>query len=196
MENPSHYSFCSIIDTVSPVAGWMIFGFLCKWQKRVKFLPHASSCIGAHTCAHTQKKKAIYQTFNTSQTVICANSKGKVRSPEQNSADFSLAFRWDSLASLFSTVWHLQNFSVESFLWTSLQSPANLPEITGNFNNNENDANFDFRSIFDECYPCFFFIHLPWFMSSHLSHNAETIFASDFIHQVLFNFLPFLASCQ
>lgn len=69
--------------------------------------------------------------------------------------NFHLAFRWDSLRSLFSAVWHLQNFSLVSILWTSLQSPANLPEITGNFNNNENDSNFNSRSIFDECYPSF-----------------------------------------
>jgi len=40
--------------------------------------------------------------------------------------------------------------------------------------------------------PVSFFIHLPWFMTSHLSRNAETVFASDFIHQVFLTFFPFL----
>lgn len=118
-------------------------------------------------------------------------SKGKVSIPEEEWADFSLAFRWDSLASPFSAFWHLQNFSVESFLWTYLQSPANLPEITGNFNNNENDSNFDSRSIFNECYPSFFL-----FISPGLWLPTSAVIRKPFLPPILFirSFLTFSPS--
>lgn len=188
MENPSRYSSCSIIDAVSPLSGWMTC-ILSKWRKWVKFFAGASFCIGTHTNAQkiepftrllTQFRWLFMHLFMLICYALIIYANSKVSCPEEKWADVNLLLRQNSLANPFSVVWHLQNFSVKSFPWTCLQSLANLAEIAGNFSNNRNDSNFDFRNIFDECYPGFFFIHPPWFMTS-TSATTRKLFLSPIL---------------
>lgn len=58
MESPSHRSCQSVIDAVSPIAGWMILFFLSD-KNYGDFCPMPVTLL-----VHAYKYKAFYQTFN------------------------------------------------------------------------------------------------------------------------------------